>query len=134
MWVTMMLLFGCCRCVWQQCGRCVWQHQCVVAIEMISSSVSCCCHGDGQQQCIVAMEMLVIAMACAVGGGHGKNMAWQKKWHGCVCCHHGTCENIRMMSASWVCIMGTHSTPRICITSVSLFWNMCLYSYMDIKT
>ncbi len=45
-------------------------------------------------------------------------------------------ENIRMMSASaWVlCIIGTHSTSRICITSVSIFWNVRLYSYLNIKT
>ncbi len=42
-------------------------------------------------------------------------------------------ENIRMMSASWVGIIGTHSTSRICITSVSLFWNVRLYSYPDIN-
>ncbi len=34
-----------------------------------------------------------------------------------------------------VCIMGTHSTSwRIYITSVSFFWNIRLYSYLDIKT
>ncbi len=51
---------------------------------------------------------------------------------------HGTTENIRMMSASWVCLIGTYNTSRerVRITSVSLFcWNMmCLYSSMDIKT
>ncbi len=46
----------------------------------------------------------------------------------------GAQENIRMMSASWICLIGTHSTSRTRITSVSLFWNMCLYSYLDIKT
>ena len=48
--------------------------------------------------------------------------------------HFQATENIRMMSASWVSIIGTHSTSRICITSVSLFWNVRLYSYLDIKT
>ncbi len=41
----------------------------------------------------------------------------------------GFSEKIRMMSASWVGIIGTHSTSRICTTSVSLFWNVRLQSW-----